>query len=395
MAASAICRQLSAGFEGKLIGGPLRHFQQAIFRPDSTVVEPKIHVTTNTARSDRALRTWLIATAISVVVTLVVGGATRLTESGLSITEWKPVSGVLPPITSDAWDSAYRQYQQIPEAQTVHAGITLSQFKALYWWEWAHRIAGRLVGLVVLIPFLWFWRRGLIPRHLFGRLLSLPLLVGAQGALGWYMVSSGLAERTSVSPYRLVAHLSLALLIFAIAVWTVAELRESGGREPAPTSVRRTINVFIAVVVVTIMSGGFVAGLDAGRIFNEFPLMGGRVVPAGYNSGTGIRNWFENPIAAQFNHRLLAVLLALSVWIAWLVAERRWPDHARRSMRLAAITALVQASLGVTTVLSGAPVLVAMAHQLGAVALLTVFLVAAQDTRSRQIAQYDQHQHTE
>ena len=134
-------------------------------------------MTQDSSRSDRALRLWLIATALSVVVTLVVGGATRLTESGLSITEWKPVTGVLPPVTADAWRKAYQQYQQIPEARTVHAGITLSQFKALYWWEWAHRIAGRLVGLVVLIPFLWFWRRGMIRGDLFWRLALLPVLV--------------------------------------------------------------------------------------------------------------------------------------------------------------------------------------------------------------------------
>jgi heme a synthase len=341
-------------------------------------------VPTDSVRWERTLRKWLIATAVSVVVTLVVGGATRLTESGLSITEWKPVTGVLPPITAGAWENAYRQYQQIPEAQTVHAGITRSQFKALYWWEWAHRLAGRLVGLVVLIPFLWFWRRGVIPRHLFPRLLALPLLVGAQGVLGWYMVSSGLAERTSVSPYRLVAHLSLALLIFAIAVWTVAELRQSGEREPTPIFVRRTIHAFIVAVVVTIMSGGFVAGLDAGRIFNEFPLMGGQVIPAGYDSGAGIRNGFENPIAAQFHHRLLAVLLALSIWIVWIIAERRWPSRVRRWMRVAAILALVQVALGITTLLLGAPVRVAMLHQLGAVALLTAFLMAgAQMARPR------------
>lgn len=318
------------------------------------------------------------------VFTLVVGGATRLTESGLSITEWKPVTGVVPPMSADAWSQAYQQYQQIPEARTVHAGITLSQFKALYWWEWAHRLAGRLVGLVVLIPFLLFWRRGAIPPHLLPRLLSLPLLVGAQGALGWYMVTSGLAERTSVSPYRLVAHLSLALLIFAVAVWTVAELREAGEREPAPASVRRTVFALIAAVVLTILSGGFVAGLDAGRIFNEFPLMGGHVIPAGYDSGSGIRNWFENPIAAQFNHRMLAVLLALSICIVWLIAERRWPESMRRWMRLASVVALLQAALGITTLLSGAPVLIAMLHQIGAVGLLTVFLMAGAQTGASQ-----------
>ena len=309
-------------------------------------------------------------------MTLVVGGATRLTESGLSITEWKPVTGVFPPVNEASWQAAYEQYQQIPEAQTVHAGITLGQFKALYWWEWAHRIAGRLVGLVVLIPFLWFWRRGVIPRELFPRLASLPVLVGAQGILGWYMVSSGLAERTSVSPYRLVAHLSLALLIFAIAVWTAASLDRSGPPVPASRAVRRTVGGLTAAVVLTIISGGFVAGLDAGRIFNEFPLMGGEVIPDGYYAGAGIRNWFENPIAAQLNHRFLAILLAFSIWIVWIIAERRWPESIRRWMRLAGIMSLVQAGLGIATLLLGAPVLVAMLHQLGAVALLTVLLMA-------------------
>ena len=170
------------------------------------------------ADSDRARR----------AATIAIGGATRLTESGLSITEWKPVTGVVPPMSTAAWQAAYDQYLQIPEARTVHAGITLPQFKALYWWEWAHRLAGRVVGLVVALPFLFFWRRGWIPRSIFPRMLSLPLLVGAQGALGWYMVRSGLSERTSVSPYRLVAHLSLALLIFAIAVWTAGALGRSG-----------------------------------------------------------------------------------------------------------------------------------------------------------------------
>jgi cytochrome c oxidase assembly protein subunit 15 len=331
---------------------------------------------TNLARgeiSHRALRRWLILTALSVVVTLVVGGATRLTESGLSITEWKPVTGVVPPMTETAWNGAYQQYLQIPEAQTVHAGITLAQFKSLYWWEWAHRLAGRVVGVVVALPFLVFWLRGGIPRALFPRLLSLPLLVGAQGALGWYMVSSGLSGRTSVSPYRLVAHLSLALVIFGIAVWTAASL----GRHRtsfAPPMVRRRVLALLVLVSVAVMSGGFVAGLDAGRIFNEFPLMGGRFVPDGY--GTGFRNLFENPIAAQFNHRVLAMLTAIATWVIWLRSERGWPAHIRKWMRAAAVVALVQLALGIATLLSGAPVGVAMLHQLGAVALLTVVLLA-------------------
>jgi cytochrome c oxidase assembly protein subunit 15 len=335
---------------------------------------------------DRALRAWLIAAAISVALTIAVGGATRLTESGLSITEWKPVSGVLPPMSARAWQQAYEQYQLIPEAHTVHAGITLGQFQNLYWWEWAHRLAGRLVGIVVALPFLFFWRRGWISSALFPRLLSLPLLVGAQGALGWYMVRSGLADRTSVSPYRLVAHLALALLIFGIAVWTAGALGRSGEeRLRAPGTVRTILVVLTAAVVLTMMSGGFVAGLDAGRIFNEFPLMGGQLVPVGYNAGTGLRNLFENPIAAQFNHRVLAMLLALSIWGVWMVSERRWSANLRRWMRLAAVVAIIQVGLGIATLLLAAPVGVAMAHQLGAVALLTALLlggVEASDART-------------
>jgi cytochrome c oxidase assembly protein subunit 15 len=334
----------------------------------------------------RVLRRWLVATALSVVATIAVGGATRLTESGLSITEWKPVTGVIPPMSAEGWQRAYEQYRLIPEAQTVHAGITLGQFKGLYWWEWAHRLAGRLVGLVVLLPFLFFWRRGWIRPTLFPRLLALPLLVLAQGALGWYMVSSGLAVRTSVSQYRLVAHLALALLIFGIAVWTAAALGRSGdGRLRAPAWLRGTVLALTIAAVVTMMSGGFVAGLDAGRIFNEFPLMGGRLVPVGYDNGTGFRNWFENPVAAQFNHRVLAVLLALLVWLTWLIAERKWAANLRRWMRVAAAVALIQVSLGITTLLLGAPVGIAMAHQLGAVGLLTVLLLAgveANDART-------------
>jgi cytochrome c oxidase assembly protein subunit 15 len=334
-------------------------------------------VTTDISRSDRILRRWLIITALSVVATIFVGGATRLTESGLSITEWKPVTGVVPPMSEASWREAYQQYLQIPEAKTVHAGITLPQFKSLYWWEWAHRLAGRLVGVVVLLPFLWFWWRGLIRPSLFPRLLSLPILVGAQGALGWYMVRSGLAERTSVSPYRLVAHLSLALLIFGIAVWTAAALSRPGeSRVRAPRGVQPIIFALSTFVVITMMSGGFVAGLDAGRIFNEFPLMGGRVVPEGYGTMSGIRNWFENPIAAQFNHRALAVLLALTIWVAWLISERRWAANLRRWMRLAAVVVVLQVALGITALLLGAPIGVSVAHQLGAVALLTVFLMA-------------------
>jgi cytochrome c oxidase assembly protein subunit 15 len=340
-------------------------------------------VAQDVSRTNRVLRQWLVVSAVSVAATVAVGGATRLTESGLSITEWKPVSGIIPPMTRSAWQEAYQQYLLIPEARTVHAGITLDQFKTLFWWEWAHRLSGRLVGVVVAVPFLFFWARRWIPLGLFPRLVAIPLLVGAQGALGWYMVRSGLAERTSVSPYRLVAHLSLALLIFGIAVWTAASLGRSS-RSPASPTARWSVLAVTLAVAVTIMSGGFVAGLDAGRIFNEFPLMGGRFVPEGYDTGAGVRNWFENPIAAQFNHRLLAIVVALAVVTTWLWSERHWAPDLRRWMRLAAVAALLQVTLGIATLLSGVPVGIAVAHQLGAVALLTVMLLAGVEATAAQ-----------
>lgn len=324
--------------------------------------------------ADRAVRRWLLATVLAVTATIGVGGGTRLTESGLSITEWKPVTGVLPPWGAAGWEEAYQRYLLIPEAQTVHAGITLPQFKALFWWEWAHRLVARLAGLVIAAPFFLLWWRGRIRRPHLPRLALLPALVAAQGGLGWYMVTSGLEVRTSVSPYRLVAHLAMALLILAIALQVAVRL---GRTEPPPAGARRIAGPLAALAVVTMLSGGFVAGLDAGRIFNEFPLMGGRVVPLGYWAMDGWRNLFENPIAAQFNHRLLALATALCVWWAWLRAERSWPAGARRGMRVAAAVAVVQVGLGIATLLLAVPVSLGVAHQLGAVALFATLLVVA------------------
>jgi cytochrome c oxidase assembly protein subunit 15 len=331
-----------------------------------------------------ALRNWLAGVAIVVALTIAVGGGTRLTESGLSITEWKPVTGVLPPFSAGAWEAEYQRYLLIPEAQTVHRGITLAEFQGLYWWEWAHRLVARLAGLVIAVPFFLFWGRGRIPRQLRFRLAWLPVLVLAQGALGWYMVRSGLAIRTSVSPYRLVAHLSLALVILAIAVWTLGDLRrlsrDSG--TAGGLSHRRALPALAGLVLLTMLSGGFVAGLDAGRIFNEFPLMGGRVVPVGYAALGGWRNPFENPIAAQFHHRLFAIGTLLLVWSAWIAAERRrWGISTRRWMRAAAIIALVQLGLGIAALLLAVPVALGVAHQMGAVLLLSTVLVAANSER--------------
>ncbi|MCC6319303.1 MAG: COX15/CtaA family protein [Gemmatimonadaceae bacterium] len=339
-------------------------------RVPGTPVAPVTHAPSAPSAA-RAIRAWMIASALAVVLTLVVGGATRLTESGLSITEWKPVSGVLPPLDAAAWQQAYDAYLQIPEAQTVHRGITLPQFQTLFWWEWAHRLSARIAGLVIAVPFLVLLLAGRIPSHLRFRLASLPLLTAAQGALGWYMVTSGLSDRTDVSQYRLVAHLSLALAIYVIAAWTAFTV-----------PVRRALVHRGALLIggfafLTIVSGGFVAGLDAGHIFNTFPRMGDGLVPPGYGQlSPAWRNLFENAASVQFNHRVLAVItLLLVAGVAWRERRRHGALSAPWVAMVGAV--LVQVTLGISTLLLGVPLGIAALHQLGAVALLTTAIWAA------------------
>jgi cytochrome c oxidase assembly protein subunit 15 len=342
---------------------------------------------------------WLDATVVSVAIAVVIGGITRLTESGLSITEWKPVSGVLPPLSEVDWASAYAKFLEIPQARTLHAGITMASFKVLYWWEWVHRFLARGVGLVIAVPFFWFWARGQIPATLKLRLASLPVLVAAQGVLGWYMVSSGLVERTNVSQYRLVAHLGLALVILVIALWTSASLR-SAMRSPADAgandaarrggaiafNLRRWALIadgFAIWTFLVILSGGFVAGLRAGKSFNTFPLMAGQVVPPGYGQLDGfLTDAFENPASAQFHHRVLAILtvfVAVGLWY-WVSAANA-PARVVQAQRNVAILAGAQVCLGIATLLLVVPVAVAALHQLVAVVLLGATVLAAHAAR--------------
>lgn len=353
---------------------------------------------------DPALRRWMVATAWSVVAAVVVGGITRLTESGLSITTWEPVAGILPPLSHADWERAYQAYLRIPEAQTVHQGITLTGYQALYWWEWFHRIVARGVGLVIALPWLWFLaRRRLTTRQAVGYGL-LPVLVAAQGALGWYMVSSGLAVRTDVSQYRLVAHLLLALTIFVIATWQATSLGRAArqaaahgdgaglaastprGTDPADRAdpaLATALLGLVALAFTTIASGGFVAGLDAGKVYNEFPLMGGQLVPREYAQFAPLwHNWFDNPVAAQFNHRLLAMLTLVTAWALWAWGRRALSGAPQRALTRVALVAVGQVALGITTLLWSVPVPVAALHQLGAVALLASALVAANEARA-------------
>ncbi len=321
---------------------------------------------------------WLGLWAAMVLMTVVIGGITRLTESGLSITEWAPVSGVLPPLTEEAWQEAFRGYQQIPEYQELNRGMTLAEFKAIYFWEYVHRAWARLVGVVLAVPLVFFWVRGWLGRRLAVRLVMLLALTGAQGALGWFMVASGLAGRTDVSQYRLAAHLGLALVIYIITVWTAADLLRREEQVHMPTSSdwpssRTTAGVLLVLVFATAIAGAFVAGLDGGKAYNTFPLMGGRVVPGGYFALTPWwRNLFENVAAVQFNHRWIGILTFVGIGAAWYRGRSaNLPRYVRRWLDLLPLIALAQVALGVATLLLVVPIWLAALHQAGAVILLT------------------------
>jgi len=306
----------------------------------------------------------------------VIGAITRLTESGLSIMEWAPVTGFLPPLSEAEWQRLFELYRTIPEAQGQHAGITLAEFKEIFWWEWLHRLWGRLIGLVFLLPFLWFlWRRRLpswLKRH--GWIL---LGLGAlQGFVGWFMVASGFTERDDVSQYRLVLHLGLALGIYAYVLWLIFRLAWT--RPALPPEARRlrrgTIHV-LALLVVTLISGGFVAGLNAGLAYNTYPLMDGEIVPAGYALlSPWVANLFENVAAVQFNHRLLTALTALGVLYLWFRSRRL--QERRRPYDLLLLVVVLQFGLGILTLLQAVPVALGALHQAGAILLLTQMLAA-------------------
>jgi cytochrome c oxidase assembly protein subunit 15 len=328
---------------------------------------------------ERWVRAWLWLVAVFVVAMIVVGGATRLTESGLSITEWKPVMGALPPLTDADWAAEFEKYRQIPEYREINAGMSLADFKFIYWWEWAHRLLGRTVGFVFLVPFLAFAARGWISRPMLPRLGALFLLGGLQGAVGWWMVASGLTERTDVSQYRLATHLTLACVILAATVWLAEGFRPRRLRFMEAPALRRLAGALVALTLVQIFLGGLVAGLDAGWVYNTWPLMDGAWIPDGllFMSPWWI-NLFENHLTVQFVHRAggyaLLALAAVNVAVAYGAALER--DTIRRSWLLAALT-VAQAGVGIATLLLVVPLALALLHQALAAVVLIVATVHA------------------
>lgn len=327
----------------------------------------------------RRVGRWFVIWTVMLFITIIIGGITRLTESGLSITEWKPVSGVLPPMSAEAWAVEFDKYRQIPQYQEVNRGMSLAEFKRIFWWEWIHRFWARVVGLAIGVPALVLLLRGGLGRVVTRRILLLLFLMAVQGAMGWYMVASGLSERTSVSQYRLAAHLSVALVLIGLAVWTAADLLarppvmfERRGNPAAANRMRRLVAAFVAIVALTAVAGAFVAGLKAGHAYNTFPLMGGRVVPAGYLAlDPWWRNLFEHVPAVQFNHRLLGVLTTLAGLGLWMLSARGDQAASVRGWgRAVGLMSLVQIALGIVTLLMLVPISLAALHQAGAVVLL-------------------------
>ncbi len=347
------------------------------------------------AASDRAIAGWLLCCCAMIFLMVVIGGITRLTESGLSITEWQPIEGVLPPLSAAQWNDAFARYQAIPQYRAIHSDMTLAEFKSIYFWEYIHRLWGRLIGVVFAVPFLYFLLRGRISRALAPKLAGLFVLGGLQGALGWYMVESGLAHRIEVSQYRLAAHLAMAVIIYLAMLWVALDLlnapriisslapAERGERDKK--MLRHAASFVLLLVFVTLVAGAFVAGTRAGYLDNTFPLMEGRLVPPDYwHLSPWYLNWFENLTSVQFDHRVLAETTWLAIALLWLASlGARLAPAIRWSLHAVFFFACVQVALGISTLLTVVWLPLAVAHQAGALCLLTAALVARHALRGR------------
>lgn len=327
------------------------------------------------------LRLWLWTGAALTFVIVVIGGITRLTQSGLSIVDWDPIMGVIPPMGEAAWLEAFGRYQQFPEYRMLREGMTLGEFKFIFFWEYVHRLAARLIGVAFLVPFVFFWIRGYLNAPLRRRLLVLFGLGALQGFMGWFMVTSGLVDDPRVSHYRLAAHLSIALAIFGYCVWLTRELSTSAAPPARRDEDRRTELRWLAslgvLLFLQILWGAFVAGLDAGLIFNTFPLMNGGVLPPqGMSMEPALRNLLENPVTVQWVHRVLGTLLVLMAFAAAVRAKGRTGDV--WSVRMAGVFAALIAAqymLGILTLLLAVPVPLGVAHQATAVLITGVWLI--------------------
>jgi heme a synthase len=333
-----------------------------------------------TDRQRTVIARWLIACCVLVFAMVVLGGATRLTRSGLSIVEWQPLVGAIPPLTQEDWRELFEKYQQTPEYRKVNPGMTVEGFKEIFWLEYFHRLLGRLIGVAFFVPFLWFLARRMIDRVLAWQLAGIFLLGALQGVLGWYMVKSGLVDDPRVSPFRLTAHLVLAFLIYAFMLWIALGLvprLSAAGRDSRLAQVRRLGWVLTALIAFMVVSGGFVAGTRAGLAYNTFPLMNGHFVPPElFMLDPWYDNFFHNPATVQFNHRLIAWVIAFYVpWLWFRARSVDLPQRLRLTFDGLLIAVALQIALGIGTLLLAVPPALGALHQGGALAVFTLALI--------------------
>ena len=333
---------------------------------------------TSQLKSERAIAVWLFVMCGLIFAMVLLGGITRLTHSGLSMVEWRPLMGTLPPMSEAAWQVVFGKYQQFPEYQKINLGMTLSEFKRIFLFEYAHRVFGRAIGVAFILPFLYFLIRGRLTWRLAPKLAVMFVLGGLQGLLGWYMVKSGLVDRPDVSAYRLTAHLGLAVVIYAYILWVAMSLWRTaeGAGPPARQSIRIATPILTGTIFLTILSGGFVAGNDAGLAYNNFPLMDGRLVPTDiFRLEPWWRNFFENLPLVQLNHRLFALLIVIASLALWGLSFREpLSRNARCAFAAWAGMVIVQLGLGIATLLLFVPIWLGALHQAGALLTFTMAL---------------------
>ncbi len=350
--------------------------------------------TTSANPNHKAIAIWLLACCATIFGMIILGGVTRLTGSGLSMVEWAPILGILPPLNQAEWQETFLLYQQFPEYQLKNFNMSLGEFKSIFWFEYGHRLLGRSIGLIFLLPFLFFLFRGKIEKALTPKLIFMFVLGGLQGLMGWYMVKSGLVNDPHVSQYRLTAHLGLAVIVYAYMFWVALGLlypKINGSSNNTNTAAKNTDNkigrlslIITTIIIITILSGGFVAGTRAGFAFNTFPLMDGKLIPNGLFEHSPLwRNFFENIVTVQFDHRVLATLLFLIIPVFWfktgkLAGRPELQPLARTGSHLLLAALALQVTLGISTLLLVVPVALAAVHQAGAIILLTAALFVSQ-----------------
>ncbi len=343
---------------------------------------------------DRAIATWLIIVAMLIYAMVILGGVTRLTGSGLSIVEWAPIMGTVPPLSDAEWQEAFDKYKQYPEYAKINQGMTLPEFKGIFAFEYTHRLLGRFIGLAFLIPFLFFYFKKKIRPELLPKLIAMFVLGGLQGGLGWLMVKSGLVDKPNVSQYRLAAHFSAAILIYGYILWTAWNLLYPHARNswaPGIGRLQSQIRWLTVIIIIMIISGAFVAGTHAGALYKTFPDMNGHIIPPGlFGMSPLLLNLVENPTTIQFNHRIIAYVIILFVSFIWWRSRKVTLTYsARRSLHLLMIMMIIQAILGISTLLSephtvlrgGVSVPLAALHQGGALLLFTIVLYVNHELR--------------